>query len=351
MRDAGSDFHEFEVEHGLPREVNYDISQLESFCGKDPDCFLTFYGGEPLLCIHIIKEIMDHVKARHFSIQTNGLLLNRLKPEYLNRLQTIFVSIDGDESVTDSNRGRGTLERTINNMVLIKENGFQGELIARMTVMENVNIYKQVRWLLNNEKFSFSSVHWQLNAGFWNDFARRDFARWTKASYNPGIRKLVKFWVQKMEDEGKVLRLYPFLGVAQSFLLDEKVDHIRCGAGWMNYGIQTDGHIIPCPSMWGMRDYYLGHISHSHPLELEKISLSQSCTTCDIFDICGGRCLYANIAERWSRKEYAFVCETVRNLINSIGQEISKIRRLICEGRINLRDFEFVKYAGCEVIP
>jgi putative peptide-modifying radical SAM enzyme len=346
-----SDFHNFQIEYALPRKINYDISQLEKFFRRDPDCCLTFYGGEPLLCINSIKEIMDNVKARHFSIQTNGLLLDHLDPEYLNRLYSILVSIDGNEVVTDSNRGKGTFRKIIDNLRIIKENDFQGELIVRMTVTEETDINRQVKWLLKNEEFPFSSVHWQLNAGFWNDFSHREFAKWIKENYNPGLNKLVKFWVDRMEDEEKVARLYPFLGLTQSLLSDEKPCLLRCGAGWINYGIQTDGHIIPCPSMGGMKDYYLGHINHTNPLKLRRISLNEPCKECDIFAICGGRCLYANTTKRWKNEEYNLVCETIRNLLNEIKGEIPRIRRLIKKGKINRGDFRFIKYFGCEIIP
>ena len=96
----------------------------------------------------------------------------------------------------------------IDNLKLIKKNGFEGELIARMTVMEQTDIEKQVKWLLNNKKFSFTSIHWQLNAGFWgNDFQRRKFEQWTKTSYVPGVKRLAQFWVDKMEKEEAVLKI------------------------------------------------------------------------------------------------------------------------------------------------
>jgi sulfatase maturation enzyme AslB (radical SAM superfamily) len=109
---------------------------------------LTFYGGEPLLCVEEIKEVMDGVKAKGFMIQTNGLLLDRLEPKYVNRFHTILVSIDGDEELTDFYRGEGTFKKVIENLRLIKRDGFMGELIARMTVMEQTDIYRQVTWLL-----------------------------------------------------------------------------------------------------------------------------------------------------------------------------------------------------------
>jgi len=352
LEDTDNDFSGFEVDYSLPKNVNYDIEILNRFCRRDLECVLTFYGGEPLLCMDKIKQIMDNVKAKHFMIQTNGLLLSNLETEYVNRFHTILVSIDGDEALTNYYRGKGTFRKVIDNLKVLRQNGFKGELIARMTVMEQTDIYGQVTWLVNNKEFSFSSVHWQLNAGFWrNDFLRRDFKRWSEESYNAGIRKLVKFWVDYMEENGVVLRLYPLLGVTQSLLCGEEKSLLRCGGGWINYAIQTDGHIVPCPTMWGMKEYYLGHISSANPLKLKQIFVDAPCKKCDIYGICGGRCLYANITRRWSSEAYSLVCNTVKNLINAIEDEMPRIRRLIKSGRISLRDFEFMKYNGCEIIP
>ncbi|MGQ9726836.1 MAG: SPASM domain-containing protein, partial [Candidatus Bathycorpusculaceae bacterium] len=256
------------------------------------------------------------------------------------------------EALTDYYRGHGTFRRVVENLRLIRRNGFVGEIIARMTVMEQTDIYKQVKWLMENSEFPFSSVHWQLNAGFWSrDFERREFKRWSEESYNPGIRKLVKFWVDCMEEKGIVFRLYPFLGIAQSLLLGEERSLLRCGAGWINYAIQTDGHIVPCPSMWGMKDYYLGHISNADPLRLRKFFVGEPCTKCQIFNMCGGRCLYANVTKRWNASAYKLVCKTVQNLIEAIHAEIPKIKGLIREKKIRLEDFKFMKYNGCEIIP
>jgi len=352
MEDVDEDFSGFDVDYSLPKKIGYKIDLLERLCRQDPECVLTFYGGEPLLCTEEIKHIMNRVNAKHFMIQTNGLLLNSLEPEYVNRFHTILISIDGDEVLTDYYRGKGTFRKVVDNLKLIKRNGFGGELIARMTVMEQTDIYKQVIWLLNNSEFSFSSVHWQLNAGFWgNDFARRDFKKWSEGSYNLRIRKLVKFWVDYMEKNGAVLRLYPFLGIAHSFLSGEETSLLRCGGGWINYAIQTDGHIVPCPTMWGMKDYYLGHISNANPLKLKKVFVGEPCTKCDIFHICGGRCLYANVTKRWGVEDYSLVCNTVRNLIDAVTNELPRIRKHIENGRIRLKDFEFMRYNGCEIIP
>ncbi|MGA3191805.1 MAG: TIGR04084 family radical SAM/SPASM domain-containing protein [Candidatus Bathyarchaeia archaeon] len=352
LEDMDDDSWEAEVDYSLPREMSYDVSVLDRFCRQDADCVVTFYGGEPLLCTDLIGRVMDNVTAKLFMIQTNGLLLDRLEPSYVNRFHTILVSIDGDESLTDFYRGEGTFRKVVDNLKLIKHNGFEGELIARMTVMENTDIYKQVRWLLENDVFPFSSIHWQLNAGFWkNDYARRHFKKWSEESYNPGIRKLAEFWVNHMEEKGAVLRLSPLLGIAHSILSGEEESLLRCGGGWINYAIQTDGHIVPCPTMWGMKDYYLGHISTADPLRLKKVFVGEPCTRCSIFRSCGGRCLYANVMKRWGSEEYSQVCKTVKNLIGAVSDQLPRIQELIHHGKVNLTDFEYTRYNGCEIIP
>ena len=352
IEDFDEDFANFDVNYSLPKKAKYDFALLAELCSEDSDCVLTFYGGEPLLCTHEIRQIMDLAKPRHFMIQTNGLLLDKLEPEYVNRFHTILVSVDGDEELTDYYRGKGTFRKVIDNVKLIVRNGFRGELIARMTVMEQTDIHKQVTWLLNNDEFAFSSVHWQLNAGFWaNDYARRGFRRWSKESYTPGVERLARFWVNHMEAKGSVLKLYPLLGIANSLLFDEGASLLRCGGGWINYAIQTDGHIIPCPTMWGMKKYYLGHVRNVHSLELKKIFVGTPCTECDVLNLCGGRCLYANITRRWNSDAYTTVCSTVRGLVNAAKMELPRINKLLEDGKVSPNDFEFMKYNGCEIIP
>lgn len=353
IEDFDEDFGEFELDYSLPRKASYDVALLDRFCRKDPDCVVTFYGGEPLLNVGFVRRVMEGVGAKHFMIQTNGQLLDQLEPKYVNQFHTILVSIDGEEALTDDYRGKGTFRKTIDNLKLIKKNGFGGELIARVTVMEQTDICKQVTWLLDNSEFSFSSVHWQLNAGFWgNDFQRRNFRQWSQESYIPDVDKLARFWVDRMEQKGTVLRLYPFLGVANSLLHGEDASLMRCGGGWINYAVQTDGYIIPCPTMWGMKQYYLGHIANSDPLRLRKVFVSnQPCTNCEILGKCGGRCLYANITKRWSDEAYGLVCQTVRSLVDSIESQMPRIRDLIVKGKVSPMDIEFLKFNGCEIIP
>lgn len=340
-----------DIDYFLPRDLSYDPAALKSFIEKDPEATLIFYGGEPLLNIKKMYELMDTLPARHFMLHTNGTMLHNVDPKYLNRLHTISISLDGNEKLTDYDRGEGVYKKIMSNSRLIRQNGFKGETIARMTVTEDCDIYSQALYLLNNPDFCFDSVHWQLNALFWkNDYQRRQFAQWARDSYNPGINRLIKEWVRVMREEGKVLRMYPFMSVMRSMLLGEKT-LLRCGAGWAEFNIQTDGKISPCPVMSGMKSYYAGDILTDDPLKLKQTLIAGPCKGCDILDICGGRCLYANVTVKWRDKGFAEVCSTIRNLVNGLQAALPEIRQLIKDGKISMQDFEHTKFNSCEIIP
>jgi uncharacterized protein len=339
-----------EIDPTLPSELDVNLDLLYDFLKKDPESTLTFYGGEPLMRADLINTIVNDAPVHRFMMQTNGILLDRLDPTIINRFSTILVSIDGNEELTNANRGRGTYRAIINNVKRIRRNGYNRELIARMTVNEGTDIVDAVRWLSDNPDYSFSSIHWQLDANFADDFSHRQFAGWVTENYNPGIVSLIKHWVDHMETDGKILRWYPFLDPMED-LLHGRQSLLRCGSGYANYSIMTDGHIAPCPVMIGMSQYYVGHVKDADPLNLPIIEVNGDCTDCKIRGFCGGRCLYSNITKPWRADERRMVCSTVKNLHDGLTGALPRVNDLIDEGVICLSDFSHEKFNGCEIIP
>jgi uncharacterized protein len=339
-----------EIDPDLPAELDIDLDSLYEFLKRDPAATLTFYGGEPLLRSDLIETITSTAPVQRFMLQTNGLLLDRLASGTVNRFSTILVSLDGREALTDAHRGTGVYRKVIGNVQRIRANGYAGEIIARMTVTEDTDIVDAVRYLADNSDCSFSSIHWQLDANFASDFAHRNFHAWVQESYNPGIRTLVRDWVDHMQEVGGVLRWYPFLDPMEDLILG-RTSRLRCGSGYANYSIMTDGHIAPCPVMIGMRQYYLGHITGADPCHLPVISVNGECTTCPIRTFCGGRCLYSNITRPWGERDRKSVCHTVENLYSALSEVLPRVRALIDEGKITLADFSHEKFNGCEIIP
>ncbi len=338
------------IDEDIPVDIIYSLEELYSFIRKDPGAVVTFIGGEPTLRRDLICTIMEDLPDTRFMLQTNGILLHRLPSKIVNRLDTILVSIDGDEDTTNSGRGSGTYERVMENICHTLANGYLGEIIARMTVHEPVDILQSVLHLSHNVLYSFSSIHWQIDANFWNDYQIRQFQDWIIRSYIPGIKTLIDIWVTRMEEQGIVERWYPFIDPVEDMILGRS-SRLRCGSGFANYTVLTNGKITPCPIMVGMADYYLGDITTSDPCHLRDIPISGPCTSCDIFTLCGGRCLYSAILEPWPSEGRELVCMTVREMLSSLQAVVPRIEHLLSEGQITLEQFAHEKYNGCEVIP
>jgi len=341
---------QIKIDPRIPPELNFNLDLLYGFLQKDPAPTLTFYGGEPLLRADLIDRIVREAPVQRFMMQTNGLLLGRLSPEIISRFATILVSLDGREALTDANRGAGTYRKVMESIKKIRHNGYNQELIARMTVNESTDIADAVHWLADNPDYSFSSIHWQLDANFSDDFSHRRFTEWVNKSYNPGILRLVADWVDHMENEGNVLRWYPFLDPMEDLLLGRQ-SLLRCGSGYANYSIMTDGHITPCPVMIGMSQYYVGHIRDADPQDLAVITVNGECADCQIRGFCGGRCLYSNITKPWGVAERRIVCSTVETLHTGLMNALPRVKDLIASGVIYRADFSHEKYNGCEIIP
>ncbi len=328
-----------------PESSEIDLNQLKNFISKDKNPIIIFYGGEPLLEINKIKQIIDSIEVP-YRMQTNGKLLDKLPIKYLNKIGKILVSIDGDGERTDYNRGKGTYDLLMKNITLIKEKGYSGEIIARMTLgIESPDVFEQVLHLIDS---GFSSIHWQIDAGFYAyDYDKEKFSCFVK-EYNSSITRLIDFWMFQMQNQ-KVLRIYPFVGIVDSLLKGEKT-FLRCGAGHSGYAIRTDGKLVACPIMNWIEDFISGDLD-SDPKELKKFSILGRCDNCGINHICGGRCLYWNYLKLWPEEGNELICETIKHLVIELKNKIPEILGLIEKNIISHKDFEYEKYFGPEIIP
>jgi len=338
----------------MPIHFQVDLNILKKFLMMDPHRIICFYGGDPLYKIPLMEAIMDSIPAEHYIIQTNGIMLHRVKPSYIRRIDTLLVSIDGRPEVTDYYRGDGVYDKVLRNVGIAIENGFQGDLVARMAVSGASDIYREVTHLLNLEQPKFNHIHWQLDALWDYPPAQRykDFKSWVYNIYNPGIYRLIRLWVKEMED-GRVLGIAPFKGIMWSMLTGENRYTLRCSSGLFSFAIGTDGRIMACPIAPEYKFNIIGDIFRSTPSELVgKVKIDEPCTSCKYYEYCGGRCLFANKTMLWGREGFELVCDTVKFLIDSLKEVKGRIMELIKEGIIKLPDIKYPPYLNSvEIIP
>jgi putative peptide-modifying radical SAM enzyme len=348
-----------EFDNGLEKKFKFDFSdpevskvnveKLKEFLLKDSNPVLIFYGGEPLLQWKKIIEIIDSLEDTKvkFRMQTNGILLDVLPIDYLKKIDKILISLDGDKIRTDQNRGNGTYEKVMQNIFQIKKQGYTGELIARMTIAQDCpDLYEQV---LNLIKVGFTSIHWQLDVGFYKeDYEFKKIKKFLD-EINISTSKLIDWWMQKIK-KGKVYKFYPFIGIIKPLIFNLSTRGLRCGAGHSGYAITTSGKIVHCPIMNSIESFKAGDLNFN-PRDLKKFDCKNECGNCEFYDLCGGRCMYWRKAKLWPQEGDEMICNSIKFYINSLKEKIPEIKDLIDKGVIQKQDFDYEDYFGPEIIP
>lgn len=324
----------------VPWKERFSLEDLESFV--EPGSTIAFYGGEPLLNPDLIKRVMDRIEARYI-IQTNGLLVDRLDPDYWSRMDTVLLSIDGREEITDFYRGNGVYRAVLRAADFIRRSGFSGDLIARMTVSEATEIYRDVVHLISLGLFDH--VHWQLDV-IWSD-RWRDFRGWSDG-YVKGLERLMELWMAELR-EGRVLGIVPFLGILKG-MLDGGLEAPPCGAGRSALAISTDGRILACPIAVDAEWACLGDIRSG--IVRKPPEIGDPCIRCDYFRYCGGRCLYAHVERLWGEEGFRDVCRITKRTMDLVRRNLSEIKGLLSGGVVRREDLIYPKYNNTtEIIP
>jgi putative peptide-modifying radical SAM enzyme len=329
----------------LPIQPDWDINELKEFLSNDDEPIITFYGGEPLLNINLIEQVMEEIQAKHYTLQTNGLLLKRIPSKKLHQFSSILVSLDGNKRITDTNRGRGVYDKVAENIQDIRNRGYKGDLIARMSISMDSDIYNDVIHLMNSEELTFDHVHWQIDCQWDEGWGVRwkDFPSWVE-EYNQKISKLVNYWLKEMNN-GIVKGFVPFLGIFRHILDNTKTD-LPCQAGLTSFAIRTDSEITFCPLPPELdEEAIVGNLRNSSPQSLmNSTKIKNPCPSCDVFNLCGGRCLFANLYKLWGEEGFEVVCKTIKHLVQELRRIEPNVRKLIEMGRIKAEEFEYPTY-------
>jgi putative peptide-modifying radical SAM enzyme len=332
-------------EDRVPWRVSYDPLKLKRLVEKDPHAVVAFYGGEPLLNPDFIRWVMDNVKAEHFVIQTNGTLYRSLEPRYWLRFSTVLLSVDGREELTDKYRGRGVYRRVMEAARYLRELGFRGDLVARMTVTEDTDIYLDVMHLLSSGVFT--NVHWQLDV-IWSD-RWRSFPEWRDRSYIPGLRRLAELWLKSAE-EGTVLGIAPFKAILSQYFWGV-YGSPPCGAGVDSFSILTNGEVVLCPIAVYESWSRVGRVDELPALAPRHL-VGEPCTSCSYYHLCGGRCLYAYMERLWGEEGFREVCLATKGLIEIVLGVAPRVRELLEKGVISKEKLYYPPFNNTvEVIP
>jgi len=259
------------------------------------DVTLSFYGGEPLLSIPLIKTISSRLKQAakkqgtnfRFTLITNGTLLSRRVAEDLLPLGLCGAkfTLDGPQRIHDQSRpfvsGKGSFDIIVNNL---KE------------ICDLISTQLSGNYTRHNYRDFPRLLDYLLTVGFTPD-------KFASVLFTPVAPKAGNMWLPDF-DSNCVCNYEPWLVEASLFLREEalrrgfKAPKPRLAACMADFDndlvINYDGSLYKCPTFMAYDTLRVGTLAEgindyrvSHNMDIWK---NDECLNCAYLPLCFGGC-------------------------------------------------------------
>ncbi|WP_371378509.1 radical SAM protein [Sporomusa aerivorans] len=261
---------------------------------------LQFSGGEPLLNIDVIAEVIRYVKENGLpaimQVQTNASLITRETAAILRAGQVgVGISLDGRPDINDKQRcltdGQGTCRQILKGAGQLAAQGVATGITCVVTA-ENAaslrGVVEMAYYLGNVRRIGFDILRAQGKGGGMEPPSSS--AVWQ------GVREAYETAEVLAGQTGRTM-LFSQLERVEMLSADRMPGFAHCHA--MNGEaafVDACGGIYACSSLAGNQDFYLGHVRTGLDKgKLQKVAaLIQDgmsfCLKCPSFSLCGGAC-------------------------------------------------------------
>ena len=276
---------------------------------------VTFFGGEPLLNIPLIRKTVRYAEEKakrlnkkcRYSLCTNALLLDESMIDFLKAHDfRVLIGFDGPPLIHNRNRpllNGGPSHKRVSAHIKGVLKALPGRIFLRATLVHAEELPQVVEHLSE-----FEVPHFQIV------FASPGLhpANRGKPAY-PGITpETVRFFEKRTDQFLRAVRSRNWKEVQKLTRWSEFQNMIQisgnrhrrlahCGMGRKMAAVSTDGTLFPCHRFVGLADHEMGNVN-SHELNLRHYSDSsprsvEPCASCWARLRCSGRCLYNNLAK------------------------------------------------------
>lgn len=264
-----------------------------------------FFGGEPLMNIDVVRELVAygreqeklHNKNFRFTLTTNGILLNDEIMEFINKeMSNVVLSIDGRREIHDRMRpgrnGRGSYDIILPKYIELAESRNQKNYYVRGTYTHyNLDFSEDVRHLADLG-FKQISIEPVVASGE-EPYAIKDTD--LPILYEE-YDKLAALML-KRKKEGREFNFFHFMiDLSGGPCVAKRLS--GCGSGTEYLAVAPWGDLYPCHQFVGMPQFLLGNVSEgieSPEIVTEfkscNVYTREKCRDCFAKFYCSGGCL------------------------------------------------------------
>lgn len=301
-----------------------------------------FFGGEPLMCLDTIKNVVYYAKEKAaargkkflFTTTTNALLLNDEAIEFFNaEMENVVLSLDGRKQVHDAIRktvnGKGSYDFVINNIKnFVKSRGDKHYYVRGTFTAKNLDFSKDVLFLADN---GFDSISMEPVVTDIDDLA-------IKEKHLPEIleeyERLCDEYLERYE-RGEGFNFFHFnVDLEGGPCLSKRVS--ACGAGNEYFSVAPNGDIYPCHQFVGDEKFKMGNVNGGalnadirSTFAENCLFTREKCDKCFAKYICSGGCSANNYHfEGDMNKPYGVTCEMMKKRIECGMHVLARKREL-----------------------
>ena len=282
----------------MPLEVaKKAVDLLLSKSGNKKNVEIDFFGGEPMLNFDVVKETVAYAQAEqdkynkevHFTITTNGTILDEESLEFINKyMDNVVISIDGRKKVHDKFRlyadGRGSYDLAIDNAKKIVAGREGKSYFVRGTfTRDNLDFSNDVKHLAS---FGFKDISIEPVTGGEYDLNEEELGK-VLDEYERFSKEYAK--------QDKYTFYHFNISLYKSPCIYKRLT--ACGAGFEYGAVTPDGDIFACHRLVGEEEFKMGtvddnvvNIELADRLRDNSVESIEECKTCWAKYFCSGGC-------------------------------------------------------------
>ena len=288
-----------------------------------------FFGGEPLMCLERIKNIVEYARKEGdklnkkflFTTTTNALLLDDDAIDFFNReMENVVLSLDGRKEIHDEVRktinGKGSFDFVIDKIKeFVRSRGDKSYYVRGTFTAKNLDFSKDVIFLAEN---GFDSISMEPVV---TDIPDLKIGEEHLPAILDEYENLLKKYLEK-HDEGEGFNFFHFnVDLEGGVCLQKKVS--ACGAGNEYFSVVPNGDIYPCHQFAGDKNFFMGNVFDGTLNQeiRDKFASSclftrEKCDSCFAKFICSGGCAANNYHYNGDiNKPYEITCAMMKKRI------------------------------------